>query len=197
MTSTSLHAGTSNKNGNPFGNGTQFGDSGTFSAVARGTVNMTNPAVSTNYTIPLIGIYQFSTGVNQFGGTNGNNATNGVGFCTVYAGDLMSGSAPIGAYNAAGSTVSASYNSSNVYSSTITNTNTPFTAPSGGVVPLAARGSFEGNLIATFPKQTFTAGGEDAPMSITYLAYDNTGVNSTSLQLIVTNLTISGYRLGN
>ena len=197
MTSTSLHAGASNKSGNPFGNGTQFGDSGTFSAVARGTVDMTNTQVGMNYTYPLIGIYQFSTGVNQFGGTNGNNATNGVGYCTVYAGDLMSGPAPIGVYNAAGGTVSASYNSSNVYSSTITNTNTTFSAPAGGVVPLAARGSFVAPLIATFPRQTFSASNSDTPMSITYLAYDNSGSNSLTVQQLVTNLSISGYRLGN
>lgn len=197
MTSTSLHAGASNKNGNPFGNGTQFADSGTFSAVARGTVNLSNTLVGTNYTFPLIGVYQFSTGVNQFGGTNGNNATNGVGFCTVFAGDLMSGPAPIGVYNAGNSKVSASYNSSNVYSSTITNTNAPFTGPASGVVPLAARGSFEAGLIATFPRQTFSASNDDTPMSITYLAYDSTGTNSLTVQQLITNLTISGYRLGN
>jgi hypothetical protein len=43
------HAGASNKNGDPFGNGTFFSTTGTFSAVIRGT--------------DLIGITQFSTGV--------------------------------------------------------------------------------------------------------------------------------------
>jgi hypothetical protein len=34
-------------------------------------------------------------------------------------------------------------------------------------------------------------------MSITYLAYDNSGSNSLTVQQLVTNLSISGYRLGN
>ena len=42
-----LHAGASNKNGNPFGNGTFFSNDGTFSAVLRGQ--------------NLVGITQFST----------------------------------------------------------------------------------------------------------------------------------------
>ena len=45
-----LHAGASNKSGNPFGNGTFFSTSGTFSGVLRG--------------INIVGITTFSTGTN-------------------------------------------------------------------------------------------------------------------------------------
>lgn len=197
IASTSVQAGGGNKSGNPYGNGTFFNDSATFSAVSRGTVVLSNSTSGAFPTYPVIAIYQFSTGVNQFGGTNGNNATNGVGYCTVFAGDLMSGQAPIGVYNAQASQVSASYYASNVYSSTITNTNANFAGPSGGVVPIAARGSMVGALTPTFPTQTFTANNEDAPMSITYLAYDNAGTNTLTVNTLITNLTTTGYRLGN
>ena len=48
---TDLHAGASNKNGNPFGNGSFFSNTGTFSAVVRGS--------------NLSGTIYFSTGVNS------------------------------------------------------------------------------------------------------------------------------------
>jgi hypothetical protein len=50
-TTSTLHAGASNKNGNPFGNGTFFSNTGTFSAVIRGE--------------NLSGTMLFSTGVNN------------------------------------------------------------------------------------------------------------------------------------
>ena len=49
--STNLHAGASNKNGNPFGNGSFFSNTGTFSAVVRGS--------------NLSGTVYFSTGVDS------------------------------------------------------------------------------------------------------------------------------------
>jgi hypothetical protein len=64
-----LHAGASNKNGNPFGNGTFFNTSGTFSAVVRGQ--------------NLSGTILFSTGANtntSSGSTAGLNSITNTGF---------------------------------------------------------------------------------------------------------------------
>ena len=58
MGSSQLQAGASNKNGNPYGNGTFFQTTGTFSAVVRGQ--------------NLSGTMLFSTGVNTNGGTTNN-----------------------------------------------------------------------------------------------------------------------------
>lgn len=63
-----LHAGASNKSGNPFGNGTFFPDSGTFSAVIRG-----NNAV--------VGAVEFSTSSSN---TTISSLTNS-GVATIYA----------------------------------------------------------------------------------------------------------------
>lgn len=62
-TPSSLQAGASNKNGNPFGNGTFFSNTGTFSAVIRGE--------------NLSGTMLFSTGVNNSMNTNSGGANTG------------------------------------------------------------------------------------------------------------------------
>jgi hypothetical protein len=68
----SLHAGGSNKNGNPFGNGTFFGNSGTFSGVIRGQ--------------NLAGITQFTTS-----STNALTANNGTTFIDIEGFSYSSG----------------------------------------------------------------------------------------------------------
>jgi hypothetical protein len=74
------YAGASNKNGNPFGNGTFFQTTGTFSAVIRGQ--------------NLSGTMLFSTGASTNGGTNSSG-----GSCVIsYLGDTNEGAAP-GVYN--------------------------------------------------------------------------------------------------
>ena len=82
--SPSLRAGASNKNGNPFGNGTFFQTTGTFSAVVRGQ--------------NLSGTMMFSTGANTNGasssGTNGATSASSGGKATIsYLGD-STGSTP-------------------------------------------------------------------------------------------------------
>jgi hypothetical protein len=71
-----LHAGASNKSGNPFGNGTFFNTSGTFSAVVRGE--------------NLSGTILFSTGVN----TNGSSGSSGGGQNITNSGFGISGNSP-------------------------------------------------------------------------------------------------------
>jgi hypothetical protein len=86
--SASLQAGASNKNGNPFGNGTFFQNNGTFSAVIRGQ--------------NLSGTMLFSTGYSQ--STNGGTNNDSSGSCVIsYLGSTDGSTAP-GVYhgNAAG-----------------------------------------------------------------------------------------------
>lgn len=65
--STDLHAGSSNKNGSPYGNGTFFPTSGTFTGVLRGVniVGVTQFSTSTNTTLTgsTVVIYDASTGL--------------------------------------------------------------------------------------------------------------------------------------
>jgi len=72
---TDLHAGASNKNGNPFGNGTFFSNTATFSAVVRGD--------------NLSGTVYFSTGV----GTNTFDAGSQGSTVIVYEGNTYNGNA--------------------------------------------------------------------------------------------------------
>jgi hypothetical protein len=73
MASSQLHAGASNKNGNPYGNGTFFQTTGTFSAVVRGE--------------NLSGTIMFSTGVS----TNGANTNSGGSSVISYGGNTYMG----------------------------------------------------------------------------------------------------------
>jgi len=79
-----LHAGASNKNGNPFGNGTFFSNTATFSAVVRGA--------------NLSGTIYFSTGGNSTGGSQGSSLI-------VYQGNTYDGNAS-GMWNPSSSVIS-------------------------------------------------------------------------------------------
>lgn len=67
LSSTTLQAGGSNKNGNPYGNGTFFPTTGTFTGVLRGVniVGVTQFSTSTNTTLTggTVIIYDASTGL--------------------------------------------------------------------------------------------------------------------------------------
>ena len=93
-----LHAGASNKNGNPFGNGTFFSNSGTFSAVIRGE--------------NLSGTMLFSTGVNDSGAaSNGPTAMSpgtGGSSVIVFQGNTYQGNAA-GMWNPSSGTVSGQF----------------------------------------------------------------------------------------
>ena len=97
-TSSTLHAGASNKNGNPFGNGTFFSNSGTFSAVIRGE--------------NLSGTMLFSTGVNDSGAaSNGPTAMSpgtGGSSVIVYQGNTYQGNAA-GMWNPSSGSVSGQF----------------------------------------------------------------------------------------
>lgn len=96
----SLHAGASNKNGNPFGNGTFFSNTGTFSAVIRGE--------------NLSGTMLFSTGVNSTvnsnssGGSAGQLPGSGGSTVIVFQGNTYQGNAA-GMWNPSSGSVSGQF----------------------------------------------------------------------------------------
>jgi len=180
-----LQAGASNKNGNPYGNGTFFPNDGTFSAVVRGE--------------NLSGTIMFSTGVS----TNGANTNSSGSSVIVYGGNTYMGNVA-GMWNPSSGTIEGQIwggqrlsgsNSSLIYpeafntntgagggypapiettsyvSTTNTNTgvvstylvtNTVWVEPAGtnyvndGVY---MNGSFNGGVANSYPNQTFTASG--------------------------------------
>jgi len=182
---TDLHAGASNKNGNPFGNGTFFSNTATFSAVVRGE--------------NLSGTVYFSTGVS----TNTFDAGSQGSTVIVYEGNTYFGNAS-GMWNPSSSVISGQIwggqtlsgtNSTTVYPE-IYNTNFPYaikttnsvlvtnTSIIGGItnintVPVTVtntvyvepvglnsyndsiymNGSFFGNVQNSYPNQTFNASG--------------------------------------
>ncbi len=132
------HAGASNKSGSPFGNGTYFPNSGTFSAIMR----------STN---AFLGITQFTAS-----GTN-TSSSNTVGLATVYAGGQQYQGSSFGTVS--GSTIACVYGlgftsqtnviaGTNSASTVITLTNT------------FCGGQFSGSLYNSYPTQSFNATGQ-------------------------------------
>jgi hypothetical protein len=165
-----LQAGASNKNGNPYGNGTFFPNDGTFSAVVRGE--------------NLSGTIMFSTGVS----TNGANTNSSGSSVIIYGGNTYMGNV-IGMWNPSAGTIEGQIwggqrlsgsNSSSIYpeffntnyypvlipivsnNTNTTNTNYYSYEPQGtnyvndGVY---MNGSFDGGVANSYPNQTFTASG--------------------------------------
>jgi hypothetical protein len=158
--SASLQAGASNKNGNPFGNGTFFQNNGTFSAVIRGT--------------NLSGTMLFSTGYSQ--STNSGTNNDSSGSCVIsYLGNDDGGITPPGVYygNAVGmwdpsaGTITGqfwgSYKMSGTNSSTnwseMYNTNSfpvPISIVSNVVIPPTAGSISNGIVIPGAPGTNYT-----------------------------------------
>lgn len=152
MDSPSLHAGASNKNGNPFGNGSFFSDNGTFSAVIRGQN-------------AFLGVCQFSTS-----GTN-LNATN-AGFASIYAlGNQYLGTA-IASINSSAKTLNVTYFGNSPSSVTvlpaldatvIPGLQTIITYVSSATNFVASNncvGQFSATLQNSYPVQTFAGTGQ-------------------------------------
>ena len=160
--SAQLQAGASNKSGNPFGNGSFFSDTGTFSAIVRGKNG-------------FLGIVQFSTSPTNSASvisTGTNAATTGTGSTTtgvasVYAyGEQFTGTA----YGTvSGSTLAATYLANYSYSlllpnstvTTLTNgqtqTNTAYVAQA---VNDTVNGQIDATLYNSYPTQSFSGTGQ-------------------------------------
>jgi hypothetical protein len=148
LASSHLQAGSSNKSGNPYGNGTFFPDSGTFSAIVRGTNG-------------YLGVMQFSTTAAASTNTTSTNSGNGV--ATIYAnGEQFVGNS-FGVI--AGSTISANYQGTFSYSILVptanldTNGNISSVTYSPQSVTDYANGQFTANLYNSYPTQSFSGTG--------------------------------------
>ena len=158
LSSAQLQAGASNKSGNPFGNGSFFPDTGTFSAIVRGQDG-------------FLGVIQFSTSPTNSSsviasGTN-TTTTNTTGVATVYSyGEQFTGTA----YGAvSGSTLAATYLANYSYNlllpnSTVTlqtngntTTNTSYTAQA---VNDTVNGQIDCTLYNSYPTQSFSGTGQ-------------------------------------
>jgi hypothetical protein len=156
-----LRAGASNKSGNPYGNGTFFPNTGTFSAILRSTNG-------------FLGVVQFTTG-----STNGtlSGSTNS-GVAAVYADGIQYLGSAFGAINTPAQTIAVTY--SGVAGSLITqlptlvatapaivtsdtNATIPFTYTSGVTnfsSSNSCNGSFQANLQNSYPNQIFSGQGQ-------------------------------------
>ena len=157
--SAQLQAGASNKSGNPYGNGSFFSDTGTFSAIVRGKDG-------------FLGIVQFSTSptnassvVSTNAGTTGTSGTTGI--ATVYAyGEQFIGTAN---GTVSGSSLAATYFANYNYNlllpnstvTTLTNgqsqTNTSYAAQS---VSDTVNGQIDCTLYNSYPTQSFSGTGQ-------------------------------------
>lgn len=177
-----LHAGASNKSGNPYGNGTFFPNNGTFSAIERSSNG-------------FLGVLQFSTSLTN---SSPNSVTNNTGIATIYAeGQHFSGSA-FGSLN--GSTIAATYIAFYpVYAllptATIgTNGEVQSVAYASQNITNTCSGQFSANLNNSYPTQNFTGSGVTAVV-INSLVTDTNFVAIINTTNVFYNTTVSGSRL--
>jgi hypothetical protein len=192
------YAGASNKNGNPFGNGSFFSSSGTFSAIARGNNG-------------FLGVYQFSTSSTN---TGTNNLTNS-GIATVYANGQQYVGNTFGVIDPAGSTVSATYMGGYSYSEYVTIYRTNITTVetevgtnvyTTNVTPNAFNAPIFSNTITTnYQIDNFTSvtnDGMGGPPTTNYYSFTNITLRNTQITIgntntFVTNITAQTLFLSN
>jgi len=159
-----VQAGASNKNGNPYGNGTFFTDSGTFSAVERSSNG-------------FLGVIQFAT---RTANTSTNSLTNS-GIATIFAeGQQFVGSA-FGTVN--GSQIAATY--SGFFGVTIllptsilgTNGEIQSTTYTSQDLTNSCSGQFTGTLQNSYPTQFFNGQGQSTVLLNTVV--EGTNANGT------------------
>ena len=159
-----VQAGASNKNGNPYGNGTFFTDSGTFSAVERSSNG-------------FLGVIQFAT---RTANTSTNSLTNS-GIATIFAeGQQFVGSA-FGTVN--GSQIAATY--SGFFGVTIllptsvlgTNGEIQSTTYQSQDLTNSCSGQFTGTLQNSYPTQFFNGQGQSTVLLNTVV--EGTNANGT------------------
>jgi len=159
-----VQAGASNKNGNPYGNGTFFTDSGTFSAVERSSNG-------------FLGVVQFAT---RTANTSTNSLTNS-GIATIFAeGQQFVGSA-FGTVN--GSQIAATY--SGFFGVTIllptsilgTNGEIQSTTYTSQDLTNSCSGQFTGTLQNSYPTQFFNGQGQSTVLLNTVV--EGTNANGT------------------
>jgi len=151
-----VQAGASNKNGNPYGNGTFFSDSGTFSAVERSSNG-------------FLGVVQFAT---RTANTSTNSLSNS-GIATIYAEGQQFVGPAFGTVN--GSEIAATYSAFfgvTILVPTVTfNSNnevesTTFTSQD---LTNSCSGQFTGTLQNSYPTQFFNGQGQSTTITSTLI----------------------------
>ena len=177
-----LHAGASNKSGNPFGNGTFFPDSGTFSAIERSSNG-------------FLGVIQFSTSATY---ASTNSITNS-GVATIYAeGEQFTGMA-FGSVN--GSTIAATYLGTYPFSVLVPqanyNTNGSISSVTYNTQSLSntCSGQFSATLKNSYPTQNFTGSGSASVIVNTLNVNTNTFLFTINATTKNYSATVSGSRL--
>lgn len=174
----SLHAGASNKSGNPFGNGTFFSNSGTFSAIERSSNG-------------FLGVLQFST----FTTNASTNSLTNSGVATIYA-DGQQFTGPVFG-TIAGSTIAATYVGYFQYGVLVPtiNLNTNGSTNSITFSPLTLSNTISGQFSATlqnsYPNQIFSGQGQNT--AVIQSLDPQTFIISSSNKIY--NATVSGSRI--
>jgi hypothetical protein len=166
LSSSSLNAGSSNKSGNPYGNGTFFPSGTVYSATMRGTNG-------------FLGIVQFSS-ASSSGTNSGSNSLNN-SFAIVYANGQQYTGQAFGSVDPSSSTISCVYQLGVVTSTTFFFSNSVATISSTN---FSCGGQFSGKIANAYPIQTFTATGE-ASMGT------NNSTNNSIYQTQVTGCSIN------
>lgn len=173
-----LHAGASNKNGNPFGNGTFFSNSGTFSAIERSSNG-------------FLGVLQFST----FTTNASTNSLTNSGIATVYA-DGQQFTGPVFG-SISGSTIAATYIGYFQYGVLVptinfsTNGSTNSITYSNATISNTINGQFSATLQNSYPNQIFSGQGQST-VNLNILD-PQTLIISNSNKIF--NATVSGSRI--
>ncbi|MEI6345007.1 MAG: hypothetical protein WCP41_06580 [Verrucomicrobiota bacterium] len=154
LSGSQLFAGASNKSGNPFGNGSQYGNDGTFSAIIRGA--------------DLTGVTQFST----YGGsgsvttgllrntnvTGGTNAANVPGQASIFLQGQAYRAITTAVIDSAANEISAVFSQITGIPYNTQNGATVVTITNSGT-NVVTGGAFIANLKNSFPNQTFSGTG--------------------------------------
>ncbi len=187
LTSTQAFAGASNKSGNPFGNGTFFGNDGTFSAVLRGK-NMTGVTQFSTYSSGKI-----TTGFNSItNAATADTAANIPGSVSVYLNGVSYVGIASGVQDPSAGTITAVFSSFSVRSATnfavnqsLTNNTLTNISTNDGLVS-TSNNSFSNNNI-TIQTNLSTTNLNTSPFSatLTNIVSTNRGTNS----LVSTNIT--------
>jgi len=164
-----LHAGASNKSGNPFGNGTFFSDAGTFSAILRDT--------------DFLGVIQFSTSSTN---SSTNSLTN-AGIASIYASGFQYTGSAFGTINTSAQSLAVNYTGVNLSLTQVlpSLTSTPVQNAAGAVIGFSYNSS-----VTNFSSQNTVAGNFQATLRNSYPNQVFSGNGTSQVQFTTTTATL-------
>jgi len=187
LSGSQLFAGASNKSGNPFGNGSQYGNDGTFSAIIRGA-DMTGVTQFSTYG----GSGSVTTGLLRNTNVSGTNAANVPGQASIFLQGQSYRAITTAVIDSAANKISAVFSQITGIPYNTQNGATVLTITNSGT-NVVTGGEFNANLKNSFPNQTFSGSGSLGwALNITnplYILQTNT-VTSTIIT-VTTNVDIN------